>query len=180
MRVIAGQAKGMKIKGSESSRVRPTGDRVKEALFNMLGYPLTGETMLDLFAGFGGIGIEALSRGAERVVLVEKGEENLKLIAENLKKASLREGAELLSLELPGELKLLKGRNFSLIFLDPPYYRGLLVPTLQEIRDLRLLERRGVVIAEHQAGLQPEDGLEGYQLLDRRCYGSEELSFLRY
>lgn len=176
MRIIAGAAKGMRLKRLSRLDVRPTGDRVKEALFNILRPHLYGALFLDLFAGFGGVGIEALSQGAKGAFFLEKNPKVLEVLAENLKKTSLDHKARLLQVSLPQGLKRVKGNSFDLIFLDPPYNKGLVLPVLKEILSLHLLSLKGLLIVEHDSSLQLEEEIP-LTLVDQRSYGSEGLSF---
>lgn len=178
MRVIAGKARGHPLKSLATKEVRPTGDRVKEALFNMIRPRLSGADFLDLFAGFGGVGIEALSQGAGKVFFMEQNLRVVKVLKENLKKTSLEEGARVFQTTLPAGLKVLAGRSFPLIFLDPPYQSKLILPVLQTISSLQLLSPGGLIVVEHASSTplsQPEIPFLIYQ---QRRYGQEHLSFL--
>ena len=123
MRVIAGSARHLILKTVEGMDTRPTTDRIKETLFNMLQYQLAGCSFLDLFAGSGAIGIEALSRGASMAVFVEDAPRALACIRENLETTHLKDRALVLAMDVMGALKRLEadGKAFDLIFMDPPY-----------------------------------------------------------
>ena len=123
MRVIAGSARRLQLKTVEGMETRPTTDRIKETLFNMIGADLIQTQFLDCFAGSGGIGIEALSRGASKAVFIEKNPKAVECIRENLSRTHLEEGALVLESDVIAGLKRLEGRNyrFDLIFMDPPY-----------------------------------------------------------
>ena len=122
MRVIAGSARRLLLKTIEGMDTRPTTDRIKETLFNMLNTQIPGCTFLDLFSGSGAIGIEALSRGAKQAFFVESNPEAVSCIRENLSRTHLEEGALVLSCDVIPGLKKLEGRNprFDIIFMDPP------------------------------------------------------------
>lgn len=125
MRVIAGKAKSIPLTAPKGMQTRPTTDRIKETLFNMLQPWIPGCRFLDLFAGSGAIGIEALSRGAHRCVFVERSRTAVSCIRENLKKTRLEENTRILSADVMSALKELEGREtFSCIFMDPPYQAG--------------------------------------------------------
>lgn len=175
MRVIAGKAKGHPLKSISTIKVRPTGDRVKEALFNILRPNLLDSLFLDLFAGFGGIGIEALSQGAKEVFFIEKHPLALKILKENLMKTSLLERAHPIRAELPQGLEGAKGKIFQTIFLDPPYQSDLILPVLKEIDALNLLSPQGLVVVEHEPSLSLDR--VPFLLQDKRRYGREMLSF---
>ncbi|HYF95633.1 MAG TPA: 16S rRNA (guanine(966)-N(2))-methyltransferase RsmD [Symbiobacteriaceae bacterium] len=151
MRVITGTAKGRHLATVKGRDIRPTADRVKESLFNVLGPRVSGSEFLDLFAGSGGVGIEALSRGARRCVFVELMTPHLKVVEQNLAATGLTERAELLRRDARAAAADLgrRGCRFDLIFVDPPYGKGLVDDALKEITAHRLLKPGGWVICEH-------------------------------
>ena len=142
MRVIAGTARHLKLKTIEGINTRPTTDRIKETLFNMLSYDVEGSRFLDLFSGSGAIGIEALSRGARAAVFVENNRKAARCIRENLEHTHLAERAVLMEENVMYALKRLdkKGEAFSFIFMDPPYGK------LLEKEVLLFLEKSSCVI----------------------------------
>jgi len=150
LRVIAGSARKRRLKAPPGRDVRPTADRVKEALFNILAEHTHGCTFLDLFAGTGGVGIEALSRGAEKAVFVEKDARVIKVLQENLSLTGLAVRAETICGEVENGLKRLgsQSRQFELVFLDPPYGQGLVQPTLTGLVKYNLIPPRGLVVVE--------------------------------
>lgn len=156
VRIIAGDWRGRQIAFPDSEGLRPTPDRVRETLFNWLGQTLDGKTCLDLFAGSGALGFEALSRGARRVVMVEQNPQALRALREN----ASRLGADRLDLVSSDALKFLagEGRKFDVIFLDPPFQRGIL-PLLLPLLPERLAPG-GFVYAETEAVLEPGEGWE--------------------
>lgn len=174
MRVIGGMAKGHSLKSPSKHGVRPTGDRVKEALFNILRPEIEGSLFLDLFAGSGGIGIEALSQGAKEAFFVERHPQVVKILLENLKKTSLLDRSKVIKSQLPEGLLRLKEKTFDLIFLDPPYRQNLILPVCQEILSLHLLSSTGLMIVEHEPDLLLE--MTSLELIDERKYGKEVLS----
>lgn len=160
MRVIAGTARGRRLAAPEGPRTRPTPDRVREALFSILTARIPQARVLDLFAGTGAFGIEALSRGATHATFVESGRAALVALRQNLE---LVAGADtrLVTRPLPGALDELAiaGGNagpYDLIFMDPPYEAGLLEPTLARIAALDLSAPNGIVICEHRGGTETE------------------------
>ena len=146
MRVITGEARGRKLKTLEGTDVRPTTDRVKEGLFNIIQFDLPGARFLDLFGGSGQIGIEALSRGARQAVFVDESRASCQVIWENLRATGLQERARVVQADAAAYLGG-GGEAFDLAFLDPPYSTGLLERTLP------LLEGRmapgGLILCEH-------------------------------
>ncbi|HWI53959.1 MAG TPA: 16S rRNA (guanine(966)-N(2))-methyltransferase RsmD [Symbiobacteriaceae bacterium] len=151
MRVITGIAKGRPLATVKGRDIRPTADRVKESLFNVLGTRVIDAEFLDLFAGSGAVGIEALSRGARRCVFVELMTSHLKVVEENLAKTGLAAGAELLRRDARSAAADLgrRGRKFDLIFVDPPYGQGLVNEALEAIATNQLLNPGGWVACEH-------------------------------
>ena len=151
MRVITGSARGRRLKELEGMETRPTTDRVKEGLFNILQFDIEGRRVLDLFAGTGQLGIECLSRGAASAVFVDRRPDAVKLIRENLKITNLQDGARVVAGDSMEYLKSL-WEKFDLIFLDPPYEAGLLEPALAHIARFDILAPHGIIVAEHPAG----------------------------
>jgi 16S rRNA (guanine966-N2)-methyltransferase len=151
VRVIAGSAKGRRLATIRTLALRPTPDRVREALFNILGMQIDGAAILDLFAGSGAVGLEALSRGARLAMFVEGHAPACRLIEKNLRLCGLYEHAAVWCDDVLTGLPTLKrqGQTFDVIFLDPPYQAALVQDTLQQLGDGRLLSESGQVIAEH-------------------------------
>ena len=152
VRVIAGSAKGRRLSTIRTLALRPTADRVREALFNILGVRIDGAVILDLFAGSGAVGLEALSRGARLAMFVEVHTPACRLIEKNLRLCGLHEQATVWChdvLNVLPTLKQMSGQTFDVIFLDPPYRAALVESVLQQLGDGQLLRTDGVVIAEH-------------------------------
>ena len=178
MRVIGGELSGRRFSGPGKLPVRPTGDNVRESLFGVLGRSVENKTVLDLFAGVGSLGIEALSRGARAAVFVEANPRAARIIRENLEALGLSGCARVLALEVGRALRKLdreEGR-FDLVFLDPPYEQGLAEPVLTWLSRSVILGPDGVVILEHGARekIQPR-----YDSLARgweKRYGSKMIS----
>jgi 16S rRNA (guanine966-N2)-methyltransferase len=151
LRVIAGSAKGRQLSTLRSMALRPTPDRVREALFNILGGRIVGAAVLDLFAGSGAVGLEALSRGAATATFVEAHEPACRLIARNLQRCGLAGQATIHCRDALQMVPALAARRqrFEVIFLDPPYQTPLVEEALRQLGDGRLLGDAGQVIAEH-------------------------------
>ncbi|HEX7539329.1 MAG TPA: 16S rRNA (guanine(966)-N(2))-methyltransferase RsmD [Syntrophales bacterium] len=191
MRIIAGKAKGRTLIAPKVKILRPTTDRVKESLFNIL--PLAGKRFLDLFAGAGSVGLEAVSRGASRVILVESHRGCAEAIRTNIGRCGFvnippdgiegvsRQEIEVLEVPVDRGLKLLGHRQerFDVIFADPPYERNLIGETLRLIRAQALMSQDGVLVVQHSAREEIPARREGYQIEDSRRYGETALSFLR-
>ena len=160
MRVIAGQAKGTKLTSIKGSQVRPTLDQVRETLFNILGHDLSGEYFLDWFGGSGAVGIEALSRGAEKVVWVENNRQSEDLIYANLKKCRFENNDksessyfawELLKMDALQALPILekKSLKFDVIYIDPPFADNLYEKCLIGLSKSQLLKKESLIVVEH-------------------------------
>ncbi len=180
MRVIAGCAKGHRLQTIEGMETRPTADRIKETLFNIIAFDLPECTFLDLFSGSGAIGIEALSRGAAEAVFVEQSANCQAVIAENLLHTKLQEKAVMIKMDVLSALAQLcaQGKRFDIIFLDPPYEAGLYIPVLKTIAEKKLLHANGVVIAEHRAKA-PLPTVDGLYIDREKVYKTTALTFLR-
>lgn len=177
MRIIAGRWKGARISAPKGVLTRPTTDRVKEAVFSILGDRTIGASVLDLCAGSGSLGLEALSRGADSAVFVDKGTKALALIRENCAKVR----AENVRIVREDAFRYVKGWNwqeqpFTLIFFDPPYRGGLYQPVLKAIDESPILCEGGLVVVEHGRNEDlPRDCLN-LMIVDNRRYGDTQIS----
>lgn len=183
MRVIAGTAKKRQLKAPKGFLVRPTADRVKEALFNILGPAVIGSCFLDLFAGTGSIGIEALSRGADKAVFVDKDIKNVHIIKENLNITGFEAKARLICLHVNKAVSLLgrEGQTYDLIFIDPPYLKELVSDTLSGIMKNDLLKPGGIIVVESSKKDQLFRDEGGILILTRQeKYRDTLLSFYTY
>lgn len=180
MRVIAGQARGCTLVAPEGLLTRPTADRIKESLFNIIQAELADISFLDLFAGSGAIGIEALSRGAGKAVFADNSLQSINAIDKNLQKTRLAERAVVLRMDSLQAIDCLskKGEAFDIIYADPPYAKGFITKILNEIVSKELLRENGLIIVEQGSGEQlPEvAGLEVYR---EKKYGATAMLFLR-
>lgn len=150
MRVITGTARGTKLKTPQGMETRPTADRVKEALFNIIQYEISG-AVLDLFAGTGQLGIEALSRGAERAVFVDRRKDAVAVVRENLRRTRLEDRAEIVCGDSMSYLSRCRG-PFRLIFLDPPYAEKSLETAIKRLSEIDILLEGGIIITERPVG----------------------------
>jgi len=179
MRVIAGEAKGHTLKMVPGKGTRPTSDRVKESLFNILGQRVLGCHFLDLFAGTGSVGIEALSQGAERAVFVERASKAIRVIKDNLAHTGLAEWAEVLHMDVLDYVTRCE-EQFDIIYVAPPQYRGLWSDTLSALDRHPLLTGNGVIVAQ----IFPKEfeplALEHYAATGQRKYGSTLLCFYEH
>jgi 16S rRNA (guanine966-N2)-methyltransferase len=176
MRVIAGEYGGRALRAPRGHRVRPTADRVKESLFSILGQRLEGARVLDLFAGSGALGLEALSRGASEAVFVENDPVAARVLRENIGCLGCGGRASILQAGLPGAVARISG-SFDLVFLDPPYGRGLACEALKALAQGDLVAGRGLVVVEHSRRDELPEQAGPFCCIDRRRYGETELSF---
>lgn len=180
MRIVAGSAKGRRLKGLRGTAVRPTADRVKEALFSMLEsrVAIAGSTVLDLFAGTGALGIEALSRGASRAVFVERHRPTGRVLLQNLDACGLGSLAEVRCRPVERALGELEREScrFGGVLLDPPYGRGLARRALERIGAGRLLDAGAWVVVEHEVGETLPESCGVLRLTRERRYGKTTLS----
>ncbi len=178
MRIVAGKAKGTKLGSISGLRTRPTGDRVKEALFNILGPSIEGSAFLDLYAGSGGMGLEALSRGADLVVWIDSNPACTAQIKTNLQKTRL-EGGVIYNHDVFRKLLQLEGegQQFDYIFLDPPYEQGLVTKTLEYLAGLNVLKKNGVIIAEASKKEEAPLDVSNLCLKREQRYGDTKLLF---
>jgi 16S rRNA (guanine966-N2)-methyltransferase len=178
MRIIAGEFRGRRL-AAVKGRIRPTSDRVREAIFNVLGPVVVDAKVLDLFAGTGALSLEALSRGARDAVLVEDQGAALEILRRNLAALGLENKVRVLPIPVQKALKKLagQGEQFTLVFLDPPYERGLALKTLTAMQGSGLLLPETRIVAEHsQRETLPE---QVGQLTLRQCrrYGDTQVAF---
>lgn len=183
MRVITGKYKGRKLNTPQDYEIRPTTDKAKEALFSILAGELYGSRVLDLFAGTGGLGIEALSRGAQYCVFADASRKSLNLVKENLEHCGVDEKTKILPGDYKKVLKTLADRiedgleqPFDIILLDPPYNRGLLDEAFRLISEGGLLSDDGTIVAEHRKEEETPDDFHGFVKTKERRYGVVVLS----
>jgi 16S rRNA (guanine(966)-N(2))-methyltransferase RsmD len=179
MRVIAGEAKGLILKAVPGKGTRPISDRVKESLFNILGRRVVGCHFLDLFAGTGSVGIEALSQGAERAVFIERAWAAVRVIRENLVHTGLDEWAEVLHMDVFDFVPRCE-EQFDIVYVAPPQYRGLWSDTLALLDQHPLLTRNGLIVVQIFPKEFEPQGPERYSLVDQRTYGSTLLCFYEH
>ncbi len=174
MRVITGTARGRKLKTPENYDIRPTTDKVKEAMFNIIQFQIEGARVLDLFAGTGQLGIEALSRGAEECVFVDRSPEALKIVGENLRTTRLEARAKTVRMDSVAYLD--RARGFDIILMDPPYAGDLLEKALNLIGRFDILNKNGIMICESDRTL-PLPAMPGDKFARREyLYGRIKLT----
>jgi 16S rRNA (guanine966-N2)-methyltransferase len=183
MRIVAGSARGRALQGPKptSRHIRPTADRVRETLFNVLGQFLEGQAVLDLYAGTGALGLEALSRGAGRAVLVDSDREAQALCRQNTQALGFSAQVELLCLPVARAVEQLgqQGQAFELIFADPPYAVRGVEAVLEHVARAKLLAPGGVLVVEHGKREEAPGAHEGLERVDQRKFGDTVASFYR-
>lgn len=182
MRVIGGSARGRRLAAPRGLETRPTSDKVKEALFSILTGmtgPFEGSRVLDIFAGAGNLGIEALSRGACRAVFIDSAREAATVLAKNLETTGFADRSRVVVQDFRAAITRLQcnGETFRIVFLDPPYRKGLLEKCLERLADSTLLDEGAVVIAELSSREEIQSTFGSLQLYDRRVYGGTALTF---
>ncbi|MEV5024835.1 16S rRNA (guanine(966)-N(2))-methyltransferase RsmD [Paenibacillus sp. LPE1-1-1.1] len=182
MRVIAGEAKGRTLKAVPGMNTRPTTDKVKEAIFSMIGPYFDGGMALDLFAGTGGLGIEAWSRGVERTVFIDREKISIDIIRHNVQTANMGSAAEIYRNDAERALKALakRGQKFRLVFLDPPYKMITMDSLMTQLVENGLLEPDAVIVVEHDASHRYPEQLEHFEQLKHAKYGDTAVTIYQY
>lgn len=168
MRVITGDLRGKKLAALEGDGVRPTSDKVKEAMFSIIQFDLPGAEVLDLFAGSGQLGIEAISRGAKHCVFVDKSKESIGVVKENVESCKISSQARILNYDALDYLKM-ASKSFDIAFLDPPYEKGLIEEALPMLETK--IKPMGIVICEHEASLMLPETAGRLTMRKRYSYG---------
>lgn len=176
MRIIAGDYKGRVLCSPGDRRVRPTSDKVKEALFSIIGYKIIDSVCMDLFAGTGNLGLEALSRGAKKCYFADHSGESIKIIKENIKICR----GEDYSVVIHGDYKKVLSNvseKMDIIFLDPPYEKDMFEDIMIHIRENDILSEKGFLVCEHSNDVAMPEEISGYCKTKERRYGKVVLSF---
>lgn len=181
MRVVAGERKGMPLKAIAGNTTRPTTDKVKESIFNIIGPFFDGGVALDLFAGSGGLGIEALSRGVEHAVFIEKDFKAFQVLQENIRKCRYEENSELFRIDAKRAVKALLKRDiqFKLVFLDPPYHHKEYYDLVQILIDNDKVHEDGIVLCEHAKEVELPHNFNAFTLQRQETYGGTIISVYR-
>lgn len=182
MRVVSGSAKGRPLKSVPGSGTRPTTDKVKEALFSMIGPYFEGGAVLDLFAGTGGLGIEALSRGMDSAVFVDMEPQSIDTIRANLKATKLEERSQVYRNEAGRALSALekRGRVFDLVFLDPPYRLKHGDELMLTMVEKGMLQEDAIIVLEHESSYSYPEDIPGFYRLRLAEYGEVAISIYQY
>lgn len=179
MRVVSGKARGLQLKTIEGDSTRPTKDMVKEALFSILMNKTPDSVFLDLFAGSGAIGIEALSRGVSKAYFSDSNIECIKVIEYNLAKAKMQQDAVVLRRDYLDMIDEIKEVKFDIIFIDPPYNKGLGIKAIERISSYNLLKIDGILVLETDDIETVPDTIEKYERFNYKKYGRNVLNFYK-
>ncbi len=181
MRIIAGQFRGRRLQAPRGRNIRPTSDRLRETIFNMIGCDIAGHNVIDLFAGTGAMGIEALSRGAEHVVFIDKHPRALECVRRNMEPLEVRHRWQSIRWDVGQDLRCLRALKvrFGYAFIDPPYNRGLVDRALRNLMEADAMHTRSLIVVEHDhlEGIAPPKGILSLQ--DQRRFGKTLVTFLR-
>lgn len=183
MRIITGKARGLHLNVPKNYDVRPTADRVKESLFNIIGSKIVDAAVLDLFAGSGNLGLESWSRGARLVQFVDNSRVSLRLTESNIQKCRAEAECKVLKHDAEAAVDLLykQGQRFDLVFVDPPYNKGWVQKILVKLEKNPILAESGWLVAEHSMHDDIAIAVsDGYEIFRRQQYGETVLTFIRH
>ena len=182
MRIISGKARGTKLYTLEGNATRPTLDRVKESVFNILHNDIENSTVLDLFSGSGAIGLEFLSRGAKRAVLCDNSKDAIKIIKQNVQKTHFEEIAEVYNIEFTKLIEKLQNQKFDIIYIDPPYATDFIKISIEMIIEYKLVNENTKIIVETDDETRILNQIEkmDVEITDKRKYGRATIIFLKY
>lgn len=183
MRITGGDIRGRRLAALKGLNIRPTSDKVREAVFDLLGRELIPANVLDLFAGTGSLGIEALSRGASWALFADHSLRSVELIRKNLRLCGFEKSGEIVKKNLTRPVnwkRFLKEKRFGLVFVDPPYGKGLIPPILDEITQREILAPSAIVVAEAFKTDELLTTAGTLQLIDERTYGETKITLYRF
>lgn len=182
MRVVAGEFGGRRLSAVPGMATRPTTDKVKEALFNIIGPYFDGGTSLDLYGGSGGLSIEGVSRGIDQAVIVDRAYPAIKTIKSNIAVTKHPEKFEVLKMDSRKALGVLQkqGKSFDLIYLDPPYAKQQIMKDMSRMVEANLLNDQALVIAETNQEADLPDDIASFHFIKRQSYGITVLNFYRF
>lgn len=178
MRVISGSARGKKLLCAEGKDIRPTLDRVKESIFNIIAFDVPGTYVLDMFSGSGALGIEALSRGAERAVFLDCDEISISVTKKNLDATHLGSLATVVKTDSIEYVRS-TDKKFDVIFIDPPYESDLYEKSLNAIKESSALSDNGFIVLEYDSEITPEFDLCGFEIVKDKKYGRVKILILK-
>lgn len=182
MRIISGSRRGKKLYAFDGRKIRPTTDRMREAIFNILSSRVKDATVLDLYAGTGTFGLEAVSRGARSAIFIDNHPDAIHLLKKNISACDMIEETRVVKWDIAHDLNCLKGilSGFELVFLDPPYDRNLVHPTLLHLHESGALQPAAHIVIEHGLDDPLPHDLDCFTRVDQRKYGKSLVSFFDY
>lgn len=182
MRIISGTARGTKLYTLEGQTTRPTLDRVKESLFNIIQNEIIDSNFLDVFSGSGAIGLEAASRGAKKVILCDKSKDAINVIKKNIEKTHLKEKVELFNLDYETLLKTKIKEKMDIIYIDPPYNSDFAIKSVEYIINQKLVNENSTIIIEtdNEDKILEELKKTDIEIVDKRRYGRATLIFIKF
>jgi len=183
MRIITGRARGIKLDTLQGDNTRPTSERAKEAVFSMLQFDIEGRRVLDIFAGSGQMGLEAVSRGAASATFVDSSKQAVEIIKKNVEKTRLSDSCRVLCAKAEDYIRTMRGREaFDIVFIDPPYALRLVAPVLSALLDAKMIKPTSIIVCESEEAdvfeKMPELA-EKFEILRLAKYGAAHVTVLK-
>ena len=183
MRIITGKARGIKLNTLEGENTRPTSERAKEAVFSMIQFDIEGREVLDLFAGSGQMGLEAVSRGAANATFIDKSKDAARVISQNMEKTKLSASCRLFNSDVQDFIRVTKGRKkYDVVFIDPPYALRAVAPTLKALLDGEMLKSTSIIVCESEESdiFENDSGLsEKFEIIKKAKYGVAHITIVK-
>lgn len=182
MRITSGELKNRRIKSREGRETRPTLERIKEAIYSIIGEKIVDAKFLDLYAGTGNMTFEGISRGAKRAIMIEQDKEAVRIIIENVNHLGIENKCRAYKNDVFRAVEILSRKNekFDIIFIDPPYKENISTKTIEKIFENNLLEEDGIIISEHSVYEKMPDKIGNFVKYDERNYNKKIVSFYSY
>lgn len=180
MRVIAGKWKGRRLVGFDASHLRPTSDRVKESIFNILSFHLEGAKVLDLYGGTGNLSIESLSRGAANLTTVEMNPKSIQIIQKNLKALGIEDGIDVRKQDVFVFLKKYSGDAFDIILIDPPFTEKIADPSVAAVSTSQAFHKNTIIVCEYSKFEKMDKAYGDLVNYDTRDFGDKKVAFFRH
>ena len=183
MRIITGRARGIKLNTLEGENTRPTSERAKEAIFSMIQFDIEGREVLDLFAGSGQMGLEAVSRGAAGATFIDKSKDAAKIISQNMEKTKLSPFCRLFNSDVQDFIRITKGKKqYDVVFIDPPYALRAVAPTLKALLDGNMLKPTSIIVCESEEADVFENDYalaENFEIIRKSKYGMAHITIVK-
>ena len=183
MRIITGRARGIKLNTLEGENTRPTSERAKEAVFSMIQFDIEGREVLDLFAGSGQMGLEAVSRGAAGATFIDKSKDAIAVISKNIEKTKLSDSCRFFNTDVNDFIRLTRGKKkYDIVFIDPPYALRAVAPTLKALLDGDMLKTSSIIVCESQEGdiFEQDQALgERFEIIKCAKYGMAHITIVK-